>query len=103
MIKALAASTLLIAATALAGEPATAPARSGPDNEGDQIVCVNESVVGSRLARRRVCRTRSEWTELKAQERNVVDRVQRFQSMCGEAGGPGLSAAGFRAPAPPAC
>ena len=59
MIKTFTASAFVIAATALVQTP-DAAARNGSNNDGNEIVCVNEAVVGSRLARRRVCRTRAE-------------------------------------------
>jgi hypothetical protein len=49
------------------------------DSSPDKIVCVRQTRIGSRLDNRRVCRTRAEWDQLEAEERNVVDRVQRFQ------------------------
>ena len=49
------------------------------DGDPDKIVCVRQTRIGSRLDTRRVCRTRAEWDELAAEERNVVDRAQRFQ------------------------
>lgn len=52
---------------------------SARDSSPDKIVCVRQTRIGSRLDTRRICRTRAEWDELEAEERNVVDRVQRFQ------------------------
>jgi hypothetical protein len=80
MIKVLAISSLLVATAALA-QPA---GDRGPNNDPNQIVCVKEGEIGSRLSMRRVCRTRAEWAEHKAQNRRVTEKVQNEskQTMC---------------------
>ena len=70
--------------------------RVGPGGDPDQIVCVRQTRIGTRLDSRRVCRTRAEWDELEGEMRNVVDRVQRFQgcvdpAVCPRGGPPGGS------------
>ena len=42
----------------------------------NEVVCVRERELGSRLAIRRVCRTRAEWDEYNRQLRQVVEKVQ---------------------------
>lgn len=58
--------------------PSTAPRANGGGDTG-QIVCRNVEEIGSRLSRRRICRTRAEWEDLQLQERQVIDRVQSFK------------------------
>ncbi|MGZ8335758.1 MAG: hypothetical protein ACXWUP_10555 [Allosphingosinicella sp.] len=53
--------------------------QTGVNNDARQVVCVNQGEIGSRLTRRRVCRTRAEWTEIQAEERRVVERTQAFR------------------------
>jgi len=60
-------------AMAFAGEK-QAPQASGTDP--NEKVCENITVVGSRLARKRVCATRAEWADHKLQDRQAVDRAQ---------------------------
>ena len=69
------------ASAGLAQALADPPARKTREGEGDpeQIVCRNETEIGSRVSRRRVCRTRAEWAELQAQNRDITDEVQRFK------------------------
>jgi len=70
---------LLVAGTAaLAKMPADEPKseRVGPRGDPNEIVCVNQSEIGTRLSRRRVCRTRAEWDQLAQQTRQVVERAQ---------------------------
>jgi hypothetical protein len=43
----------------------------------DKLICKSIGEVGSRLAKKRVCRTRQQWAEDKRQSRDVVDRAQR--------------------------
>ena len=76
------------AATALAQAPGGSPntQSSGLNGDPDQIVCVNERETGSRVATRRVCRTRAEWAEHQAEQRRTVDRAQLFKPVvCGDA------------------
>jgi hypothetical protein len=89
MLKLALASGLMVATAAVSQAPADAPARSGPDNDPDQVVCVTETAIGSRLGARRVCRTRAEWTEHRSESRGVVDRVQYFKpTVCNAPGAP---------------
>ena len=70
------------AGAALATEtPAPQAPRTETASRGnsDQIICRSVEEIGSRLSRRRVCRTRAEWADLQTQERQVVDRVQSFK------------------------
>ena len=42
----------------------------------NEIVCEKQEVLGSRLATRRVCMTRSEWAERRRADRDLVARSQ---------------------------
>jgi hypothetical protein len=76
------AALTLVAVPTLAQPPADT-AKIGPNNDPNQIVCVRESQVGSRLASQRVCRTRAEWAEHRRMYRNSVDRAQQqMQTSC---------------------
>jgi hypothetical protein len=79
MLKIVIAGAALVATAAIAQAPADAPQRSGPDNDPDQTVCVTETVTGSRLGARRVCRTRAEWAEHRSETRKVVEKVQYYK------------------------
>lgn len=57
----------------MAGETAKEPSSAKDPNEK---ICENQTVLGSRLARRRVCATRGEWAERRRAERDIVDRTQ---------------------------
>jgi hypothetical protein len=41
------------------------------------VVCVAEKQIGSRLNQRRVCRTRAEWDEHRAEHKQEVERAQQ--------------------------
>ena len=80
---ALAASALALIGTAAAGQVRTMVAdRAEGPGDPNQIICVRESITGSRISQQRVCRTRAEWAEFRAQARNTVDRVQYFRPSC---------------------
>jgi hypothetical protein len=72
-------AVLVSGATALAQEPAAAPStqRAGPNGNPDQIICINQSEIGSRLRTRRVCRTRAEWAAHRRDMRDQVDKAQQ--------------------------
>ena len=63
------------AAAALSQAPGETTNR-GTGNDPNEIVCVNEAQLGSRLAKRRVCRTRAQWEEHHRQMRLAVDKAQ---------------------------
>ena len=47
----------------------------------NEMVCEKQTVPGSRLAMRRVCMTRAQWADLKAQDREEVEKVQVRRGM----------------------
>ena len=74
---------LTILAIAIMMVPATAsgapPAQTGSQaaNDPNEKICESIPVIGSRLARKRVCATRAEWDEQKRQDRQAVDQIQK--------------------------
>lgn len=81
------ASAALVSAAAFAQAPTaptTTPAptavavtqQTGVLNDPNEVVCVREQEIGSRLRARRVCRTRAEWDAYREQTRQVTERVQ---------------------------
>lgn len=76
---------MTMAAVAMSAVAAPAFAQSmtsdnaGPDQDNmDQVVCQRESVVGSRVQKRRVCMTRREWVRLQNSAREEVgDFIRR--------------------------
>ena len=79
MYKAIAAA----AALAVAFTPAPSFAQDGTraandDAEMERVICRRESVVGSRVQKRRTCMTRREWIALHAKTRDgVADFMRR--------------------------
>lgn len=45
--------------------------------DGERLICADEPVIGTRLPKRRVCRTHEEWEAISRQSSEEVDRVQR--------------------------
>ena len=82
MLKTIILGLALIAAT----QPPTAtsdPAESnrpGPSNDPRQVVCLADLQPGSRLTRRRVCRTRAEWAAHQVEYRQKIEIIQRPRS-----------------------
>jgi hypothetical protein len=79
-------AALLVAALAWAA-PAPAIAQSGqvqspnsrPSADPNQRICEDVTQVGSRLATKKICATRAEWTERRKQDREAVEDMQRLQ------------------------
>ena len=75
---------LRTALAALIGATLSLPAMAADGNDshgrkkGDpnEVVCEKQEVLGSRLAAKRVCKTRSEWAEQRRIDRALVDRSQ---------------------------
>ena len=78
--------TVLLAASAAAiaqaPRAATTTTKIGPNQDPNQVVCVSQSEIGSRLNRRRVCRTRAEWAEHERLYRQDIEQAQQ-QSQTG--------------------
>ena len=66
------------AGTAPAATPAPPPAANArPAQNLDQVICrASEPVLGSRLARRRICRTRAEWMAFEDDRRQLRRDLQ---------------------------
>ena len=82
-------AVLVSGVTAVAQTPEEAPnapttAKAGPSQDPNEVVCVQESEVGSRLNRRRVCRTRAEWAEHRSQYKQSVERAQTQMQTSGQ-------------------
>ena len=82
MWKMLAIGTMLGATAAVAQAPSDTTAKVGPNQDPNQVICRTEREIGSRLSRRRVCRTRAEWAALEQQTRATVDRTQTYRPSC---------------------
>lgn len=55
--------------------PAVDPAAE-PAKEKDPIICESSQEVGSLLRKKRICHRKSEWRELRAQDRQLINRTQ---------------------------
>lgn len=62
-----------VAVAGFAAEPTPGPKKGKDPNEK---ICETQGVLGSRLAKRRVCATRAEWAERRQRERDAIDRTQ---------------------------
>jgi len=55
---------------------------SAKKRDPNEVVCERTEVVGSRLAKQKVCMTRAEWAEKKRLERIEIDRAQTARGSC---------------------
>ena len=72
----LAAGAVVILAVLVQVRSDEVPGRATSASDDNRIICVNQQVLGSRLERRRICRTRAEWRQHEAETKAMVDRVQ---------------------------
>jgi invasion protein IalB len=67
--------------------PGSSKAR--PPADPNQKICQDITTVGSRLATKRICATRSEWEAKKRDDKDTVDQIQRSACMPTHNGGGG--------------
>lgn len=65
--------TLLLVSASL---PAAAQETARADDP-EKLICKTVTEIGSRLAQKRVCRTKQQWAEDERQSRSVVDGAQK--------------------------
>lgn len=82
------AAAVLAATPGLAQAPAqapAAPAQSVPaaNSVGDpnEVICERQEVIGSRLGKKKVCMTRSQWADRKLQDRQDLEKTQVQRGM----------------------
>lgn len=69
--------SLTLAATFPITPLVAAPTQPQTAFDPNERVCESIPVLGSRLAKRRVCATRAEWEEQRRQDRQAVDQIQK--------------------------
>ena len=80
---------LVSSVTAIAQTPEEAPdgpatAKRDTGTDPNEVVCVKQSQIGSRLNQRRVCRTRAEWAAHRTEYKQEVDRAQQQLQTSGQ-------------------
>ena len=58
--------------------------RRGTPNDPNEVVCINEAQLGSRLTKRRVCRTRAAWEQHNREMRFAVETAQTQKQTGGQ-------------------
>ena len=80
MLKLMFAGFAVIATAAIAQAPSdTTGRRVSASGDPNEMVCVNERLPDSVFMKRRICRTRAEWAEHRAQSRQTIERVQTYK------------------------
>jgi hypothetical protein len=67
---------LALLAQPVTGGPRLAVRPGPPDFDPEQMICKYDQEPGSRLARRKICRTAAQWEEARRLERGHLDRNQ---------------------------
>lgn len=72
------------------GAPSPAPAvATNKAGDAGEIVCEKIPMIGSRLATKKICMTRSQWAESRRQDREAVERAQASPCVLTHNGGSG--------------
>ena len=84
--------TILATGFLLGAVPASAisleTTQAKPDaRDPDEKVCEDITIVGSRLAVKRVCATRAQWAEKRRRDRDLVDQAQKSPCVVGRVSG----------------
>ena len=78
------AATLVSAVAVAATAQETAVPADTKEVAQNKMVCRTIQEIGSRLSRRRICRTKLEWDELDIITRQTVERVQYNKQTAGQ-------------------
>lgn len=90
-MKALAITTGLVllssAATAQTTQAPAVPqqqqAVSGQRDPANDVICERQEDTGSRLSSHKICHTRSQWQQLRYDDRDAVEKIQRERPLNG--------------------
>jgi len=71
------------ASPALADSQPQAPAQpqASQANAPDQVICEREEDTGTRLGAHKICHTRSQWAQIRRDDRDATEQVQRDRPM----------------------
>jgi hypothetical protein len=72
----------LVMAAAPASESTAPDATARASAYSTKKICREEGTIGSRLENHRICRTKAEWDEIKAESRRVTERIEAGPSAC---------------------
>jgi invasion protein IalB len=76
-------------AAAVQAQPAATP-QVKTKGDASEVICERQTVLGSRLAHRKVCMTRSQWEESRREDRKTIEKIQTERGVIGpEPAGPG--------------
>ena len=83
MIRSAKFALLVVSTSLLASVPATAQSAAKERKPADpnEVVCEKQTVVGSRLATKRICQTRAQWAEQRRLDRQDLDKAQQSRSL----------------------
>ena len=82
-------AVLVSSVAAIAQTPEEAPdapttQKTGPNQDPNEVVCIRQAAIGTRLGARRVCRTRAEWAEHRSEFKQELERAQQQMQTSGE-------------------
>jgi hypothetical protein len=79
MLRIALAGFAVIATAAIAQAPSSETTRVRPNQDPNEMICVSERLPDSVFMKRRICRTRAEWAEHRAQSRETIEKIQTYK------------------------
>ena len=70
------AELLILVGAAMAASPALAGDGERRARDPNEVICEKQTVLGTRLAIRKVCGTRAEWDEKRRLDKEAIDKAQ---------------------------
>jgi hypothetical protein len=68
---------LVLCAVVLAAPGVAAAQDAAPASSDDRVICKSFAEIGSRLKKKKSCRTAKEWADLRQQTRDKTEEIQR--------------------------
>ena len=57
--------------------------KEGSDADANKIICRREKVIGSRLQSKRICATPAQWAQMRADQRERTEQIQKDRPITG--------------------
>jgi len=61
--------------------PTQAQAQAPKSDDADKVICEREEDTGSRLSAHKICHTRSQWAQIRRDDRSATERTQSERTM----------------------
>lgn len=67
---------VVVTAAIVGSQPAAAKDKEEKSKDPNEVICEKQTILGTRLAIRKVCGTRAEWIEKRRLDKEAIDKAQ---------------------------